>query len=147
MIDLLAIVLMNVTAGFLIHYMVHDYGGTLPEFKGIVYVAGPMTNLKDLNRKSFEYAEKILTARGYEVRHSACLPTHWSDYDAYIKTSLAIMSTCEYITFLPGSGNSKGAKTERAVAAINGIKYLSLGDVTTTQQINKLIRLREQAGK
>ncbi len=81
-----------------------------------VYIAGPMTGLKDYNRKSFELAEKHLKSKGYEVRNPACLPIDRNDYQDYTTVSLAMLESCHCIAFLPGSANSRGAEAERVYA-------------------------------
>lgn len=86
-----------------------------------VYIAGPITGLKDYNHKSFELAEKHLKAKGYEVRNPACLPTDWNDYTDYTTVTLAMLSVCDCIVFLPGSDKSKGAEIERVYANENEI--------------------------
>ena len=82
----------------------------------IIYIAGPMTGLKDFNRDSFYLAELALKEQGHEVRNPACLPTDWSHYEDYVEVSLAMLGQCEAVVFLPGSGESKGAQIERVFA-------------------------------
>lgn len=82
----------------------------------IIYIAGPMTGLKDFNRDSFYLAELALKEQGHEVRNPACLPTDWTRYEDYVEVSLAMLGQCEAAVFLPGSENSKGAQIERDLA-------------------------------
>lgn len=82
----------------------------------IIYIAGPMTGLKDFNRESFYLAELALKEQGHEVRNPACLPTDWTRYEDYIEVSVVMLGQCEAVVFLPGSDKSKGAKYERDLA-------------------------------
>lgn len=86
----------------------------------IIYIAGPMTGLKDFNRDSFFLAELALKEQGHEVRNPACLPTDWSRYEDYIEDSLAMLCQSEAVVFLPGSDKSKGAQIERQHAEKRG---------------------------
>lgn len=82
----------------------------------IIYIAGPMTGLKNFNRESFAIAERALKAQGHEVRNPACLGTDWSKYQDYIEVGLVMLRQCEAIVFLPGSEHSKGALIEKSEA-------------------------------
>ena len=87
----------------------------------IIYIAGPMTGLRDFNRDSFSLAELALKEQGHEVRNPACLPTDWTRYEDYIDVSLTMLGQCEAVVFLPGSDKSKGAKIEREYAGRRGL--------------------------
>ena len=72
-----------------------------------VYIAGPMTGIKNRNKEAFfEAAEKI-----EELGHT---PVHTADmeeglyYDTYIHESLARLSTCGAMLLLPGYDKSNG---------------------------------------
>lgn len=79
----------------------------------IVYIAGPMTGLKNFNRNSFNIAEEILRGQGHEVRNPACLGPGWAYYENYIEVGLVMLGQCDAIVFLPGSGKSPGALREK----------------------------------
>jgi len=106
----------------------------------VIYIAGPMTGLKDFNRKSFNYVSKILRKQGFDVRNPANLDIGWSDYEHYMTVSKAMLDTSTHIMFLPGSDKSKGVRMERAYAAVSGVEYMSLNDVLTLSQVSKLYR-------
>ncbi len=89
---------------------------TLTEKKKIVYIAGPMTGLRNFNLNSFTVAEKALQSQGYEVRNPACLGHGWSDYEHYMEVDMVMLGQCDHIVFLPGSEKSPGAQREAARA-------------------------------
>lgn len=91
----------------------------------IIYIAGPMTGLKDFNRDSFHLAELALKAQGHEVRNPACLPTDWSRYEDYIEVGLVMLRQCEAIVFLPCDGYSKGVMIEKGEAEKHALKFRS----------------------
>lgn len=87
----------------------------------IVYIAGPMTGLKNFNLNSFNIAEEVIRAQGHEVRNPACLGHGWADYEHYMEIDLVMLGQCDTIVFLPGSDKSPGATREAKFAAENGI--------------------------
>lgn len=97
----------------------------------IIYIAGPMTGLKNFNRDSFALAELAIKEQGHEVRNPACLGTDWTRYEDYIEVGLVMLRQCEAVVFLPGSENSKGAQIEREEANKHAITDCTplLGDV------------------
>ncbi len=87
----------------------------------VIYIAGPMSGLKDLNVTSFKIAERELTRQGFEVRNPACLPPGWARYDDYMEICLVMLRQSDGVVFLPGSMESKGACIEASHAEQWGI--------------------------
>jgi len=99
-----------------------------------LYIAGPMTNLEDLNYPAFRNSEALLQAAGYVVnnpasideRHEAtqrrsgtrCLTcaggTHsWS---WYMRQAIKMMLDCDGVATLQGWRDSRGARIEVELA-------------------------------
>lgn len=89
-----------------------------------IYIAGPMSGLINFNRMSFAIAERRLNQLGYQVINPACLPLGWQ-YSDYTTVTLAMLSVCDEIVFLPGSLKSKGAQIELDYAIKHGIKIVT----------------------
>ncbi len=104
----------------------------------IIYIAGPMTGLKDFNRDSFNLAERALKAQGHEVRNPACLGTDWSKYQDYIEVGLVMLRQCEAICFLPGSEHSEGAQIEIIHTGTKPVAWNASADVTVIRSATSL---------
>ena len=87
----------------------------------IIYIAGPMTGLKDYNAACFNRAARALRARGHEVRNPAQLDQDWSKYEDYIEVGLVMLKQCDSIVFLPGHEKSNGARLEAKTAKECGL--------------------------
>ena len=108
-----------------------------------VYIAGPMSGMKDFNFPAFFEAERQLELLGYEVINpahndgatvqealeSAGTPESpnklWSDY---MKRDLPHVMDVDMLCVLPGWQNSKGARLEVTVARAIGIPLMVLKD-------------------
>lgn len=106
-----------------------------------VYIAGPMSGMKDFNFPAFFEAERQLEALGYEVINpahndgatvqealqSAGTPESpnklWS---YYMKRDLPHVMDVDMLCVLPGWQNSKGASLEVAVAKALGLPLMVL---------------------
>jgi len=93
-----------------------------------VYISGPITGNKDLNRPAFSRAARILKAMGHEpVTPFAVSPYHpdkkWIDY---MLEDIPAMLKCEAVAALPGWIRSRGARIEIAIAWMIGIKIIKL---------------------
>jgi hypothetical protein len=88
-----------------------------------LYLAGPMTGIKDLNFPAFHRAAASLRASGYEVVNPAeinCDPT--AGWAFCMRKDIAELVTCEAIGLLPGWEKSRGAKLEHHIATQLGMK-------------------------
>lgn len=108
-----------------------------------VYIAGPMSGIKDFNFPAFFEAEKQLEELGYEVINpahsdgatvqealeSAGTPEApnklWSDY---MKRDLPHVMGVDALCLLPGWQDSKGARLEVTVARALGLPLMVLKD-------------------
>jgi len=86
-----------------------------------LYIAGPMTGLKDFNRSAFNDAEKKLRAAGYEVLNPARQPDGL-DRREYMRRGVADVLEADGIATLWDWVNSKGAFAEVALAEAVGVK-------------------------
>lgn len=102
-----------------------------------VYLAGPMSGIKDFNFPAFFEGEKTLKEMGYEVFNPAqCDLDKWGSLDGVkknanyrecLKTDLSwICDLATAIALLPGWENSKGVKAELALAEALGLKVIYL---------------------
>ena len=83
----------------------------------IVYIAGPMTGLPDLNYPAFNAAEEALTAAGHAVlnpaRNGSIVGSN--AWQQYMRLSIAQVLQAEAVALLPGWVNSRGATLERRI--------------------------------
>lgn len=79
-----------------------------------IYISGAITGTTDYMER-FAQAEADLTKAGYDVvnpaKVNAQLPEGTS-YEDYMKISLCMLETCDYIYILRGWQHSKGANME-----------------------------------
>ena len=85
-----------------------------------VYIAGPMTGMKDHNFPAFHAAAADLRAQGFEVVSPA--EQEWNDdltreWSFYLKRDIPILLQCDAIALLPGWRESRGAMLESFIAA------------------------------
>lgn len=88
-----------------------------------VYLAGPMSGIKNHNRRSFLVAEKLLRREGYEVVNPVRLDdvSKCDSWAAYLKRDIPHLLKCKTIALLSGWENSKGANLERHIAKELGL--------------------------
>lgn len=85
-----------------------------------IYIAGPMTGIKDFNYPAFDSAEKNWIERGWLVSN----PTKHADgdttkpYSFYIRASVLEVLEVDALALLPGWQNSKGANLEYTIATL-----------------------------
>ena len=95
----------------------------------IVYIAGPMTGLPDLNYPAFYAAEEALTAAGHAVlnpaRNGTIVGNAWQQY---MRLSIAQVLQAEAVALLPGWVNSRGALLERRIATALGLLVGAVAD-------------------
>lgn len=90
-----------------------------------IYIAGPITGMKDLNRPLFKEAADIIRKTGLLVRnpHEFCedLPST-SKWAEYMRRCLPELMKCTDIIMLPGWKHSEGANLEYYNARAIGIR-------------------------
>ena len=94
-----------------------------------VYISGPMTGIKNLNREAFEKAERLLRESG----HFPINPHHFPEQKSYeeyllLDTEVIAMSA-EAIALLPGWETSPGSKKELKTALDLGLEIMLLKEV------------------
>jgi hypothetical protein len=100
-----------------------------------MYLAGPMTGLKDFNYPAFNAAADALRAKGYQVEnpadHGIVEGAQWADYMAYDLTRLGL---CGLIALLPGWERSEGAKLEVQIAHRLGMTVVNAHDLINNKE-------------
>jgi hypothetical protein len=92
-----------------------------------VYVAGPMSGIKDHNFPAFHATAAALRAAGYDVVNPAeqeynnDLTRPW---DFYMRRDIPLLCTCDAIYMLQGWGASKGATLEYVIATRLGMETM-----------------------
>lgn len=101
----------------------------------IIYVAGKISGLEDLNKPKFEAATKELRSRGYIVRnpHEICNGLEAHQWDQCMKRCIAVMMECHLVVFLDDWHESPGANIEYRLA-----KDLSIATEFYPAFINRL---------
>jgi hypothetical protein len=92
-----------------------------------LYVAGPMSGIKDWNFPAFHAAAAQLRSLGFEVVNPAelCPDTSMSWADC-MREDIKALVDCHGVALLPGWENSKGATLERHIACALKIPCLGL---------------------
>lgn len=94
-----------------------------------VYIAGPITGMKNNNRVAFAAAKERLNEAGYDaVNHQENedeTRPGWT-YEAIMKDDIINLMDCQYIYLLPGWDKSRGATLEKHVADVLGIRQVKL---------------------
>ncbi len=79
-----------------------------------IYIAGPMTGIKDLNFPAFHRAASVLRAAGHTAVNPAEInPDTNAQWQACMFRDLEELDKCDAILMLPGWENSPGAQIER----------------------------------
>jgi len=100
-----------------------------PQSSVKVYIAGPMTGIKDHNYPAFHAAATQLRAEGYDVVNPAEQPYGMGKtWEFYMRLGLQGLLQCDEILMLPGWRNSKGAVLERQVAETLGMTVSDMED-------------------
>lgn len=104
-----------------------------------IYIAGPMSGYPDLNYPAFHRAAADLRAQGYVVVNPADHHDHETEqpWEWYIRKGLAALLTCDAIVLLPGWQNSRGARLERHVAEVLGMRIELYGACDVTALVGK----------
>lgn len=93
---------------------------------GLIYIAGPMSDIEDFNYPAFNAAEVALLERGIlclnpastEAKNDTGAPQSW---EWYMRHALRMVSLSDGICLLPGWQASKGAQLEVKVAEALGL--------------------------
>jgi len=92
-----------------------------------VYIAGPMTGIKDHNYPAFYAAAARLRAEGRDVINPAEQTYGMGKpWEFYMRLGLQGLLQCDEILLLPGWQVSRGARLERQVAEALGMTIVDL---------------------
>lgn len=80
-----------------------------------IYIAGPMSGIREFNRPAFFAAEEYLIEHGAKVMNPATLPIGFEHHE-YMKIAMPMLDACDVVAFLPGWQLSKGARVEFTTA-------------------------------
>jgi len=95
----------------------------------VVYIAGPMTGIKNFNREAFNQAsDYIHIETGCIVLNPAVLPLGLK-HDQYMEICLPMVNISDVIVLLPGWEGSKGANAELDYAIGTGKRTYEYSDV------------------
>ena len=95
-----------------------------------VYIAGPMSGIKDMNFPAFHAAAAELRAMGHEVVSPAELnPDPGKPWAECMKVDIAQLVTCEAVILLDGWAKSRGALIECRLAQKLKIRVLPMCSV------------------
>jgi hypothetical protein len=94
-----------------------------------LYVAGPMTGIKDANYPAFNAAATKLRALGFEVENPAENPEpSCGSWLAYMRMAVVQVSKVDGLILLPGWEKSKGARVEFNLAVGLGLSVMTLDE-------------------
>jgi len=96
-----------------------------PDREMRVYIAGPMTGIKDYNFPAFNAMADKMRAAGWHVEnpadHGLVPGAEWGDYLRY---DIGCLASCEAIMLLPGWTASRGARLEVSIAKELGVAFM-----------------------
>jgi hypothetical protein len=90
-----------------------------------IYIAGPMTGIKDHNFPAFRVAGERFRKAGWDVSNPAenfCGRTDLPR-ETYLRSDVAMLARCDAIALLPGWEESRGATLEAVLAAEIGLSF------------------------
>lgn len=95
----------------------------------VIYIAGPITGLPDLNKPAFDAEEERLLEEGHAVYNPHTIPQHPSSlkdpeevWRYYMRICIPRLCMCGEARFLPGWEKSRGAVWEHRIAEMLGLK-------------------------
>jgi hypothetical protein len=95
-----------------------------------LYVAGPITGIKDYNKPNFDAAATFLRNEGYHAITPFDLavvdPCLESDWNANMKRCIKYLVDMDVLVTIPGWTKSKGARLEVLIAQQIGLPLYSL---------------------
>lgn len=90
-----------------------------------IYIAGPMTDIEDLNFPAFHAEAAKLRALGHQVVNPAEInPDKGMSWTDCMRRDIAELVTCDAIRLLPGWEFSKGATLEEHIAERLGLQII-----------------------
>lgn len=96
-----------------------------------LYLAGPMTGIKDLNFPLFHSEADRLRALGYGVVNPAEINADpKANWHECMRADIAQLVTCQAIALLPGWQDSRGARLEHHIADALGMLVLEAHRLT-----------------
>ena len=99
-----------------------------------IYIAGPMTGLKDLNFPAFHGMAALLRNAGHDVVNPAEInPDTSMSWHACMRRDIAELVTCDAIYLLDGWQDSKGATLEHHIAERLGLDICVAPTVATME--------------
>lgn len=94
-----------------------------------VYLAGPISGIKDRNREAFAAAQRALERKGYTVVNPLVLNPQPAPWAECMRRDIPHMLGCDTIALLPGWEQSEGATLEHDIAEKLGMNVLFLFEV------------------
>lgn len=101
-----------------------------------IYIAGPMSNLPELNFPAFHGAAALLRSQGYDVVNPAEInadPT--AGWQACMRADIRELVTCDAVYFLPGFDKSRGAQLERHIAKALNMTLMYADEAQRTTEV------------
>jgi hypothetical protein len=96
-----------------------------------LYLAGPMSNIPELNFPLFHAETARLRGLGYEIINPAEVNADPAvGWLACMRDDIAALVRCDGVATLPGWENSRGAKIERGLAESLGLVVLNAEQIT-----------------
>ena len=96
----------------------------------MVYLAGPMTGIEDLNFPLFNAEAARLRELGWEVVNPAEVqPDQSAQWIDCMLADIPALMACDTIALLPGWEASKGARIEHCIALNHGMNVLMAADI------------------
>lgn len=92
----------------------------------IIYIAGPMTGIKEFNRPLFNKVAIELTEQGHSALNPATLPDGLTQ-GQYMQICLPMVAVADELVMLPGWEQSEGAYIEFLTAKKAGKTIRELG--------------------
>lgn len=92
----------------------------------IIYIAGPMSGIKDFNRPLFNKVAIELAKQGHSVLSPATLPDGLSQ-GQYMQICLSMVAVADELVMLPEWEQSEGAYIEFLLAKKSGKTIRALG--------------------
>lgn len=104
-----------------------------------VYLAGPISGIKDDNKPAFEEAERKLIRRQYVVVNPHKLDhsdNSEGDWFKYMRVCISAMLQCDGIVLLDGWEESEGAQKEIRLATGLNMPWAFMGKILEFRNMN-----------